>query len=80
MKPRPPKAPPQRRANDERLDTVVCDVALLKGQMAENTEVTKQVRDILNSFRLLGIVAKWIAAIGAGTAALYHGVDFLRKH
>ena len=80
MKSRPPKSPPHRRANDERLDTVVCDVALLKGQMAENTEVTKQVRDILNSFRLLKSVAAWVIAIGAAVATLFHGIDFLRKH
>lgn len=48
--------------------------------MAENTEVTKQVRDILNSFRLLKSVAAWVIAIGAAIATLLHGIDFLRKH
>ena len=69
----------ERRADDSRITGLVADVAVLKQQMLENTQVTCQVRDILASFRIVGAVAKWAAAIGAGTAAAYHGVDWLRK-
>ncbi|HLB49829.1 MAG TPA: hypothetical protein VJL59_22660 [Anaerolineales bacterium] len=69
-----------RRADDPRINTLVADVAVLKEQMAENTKVTCQVRDILASFRIVGSVAKWTAAVGAGATALWHGVDFLRRH
>lgn len=71
---------PQRRANDERIDTIISDVATLKREMKANTEVTTQVRDILTSFRLMAAAAKWIAAIGAGLMAIWHGFDmFFRK-
>lgn len=54
------------------------DVNDLKRQMAENTIVTVQVRDILASFKILGKIAKWVAAMGAAAAALWHGVKFLK--
>lgn len=69
----------RRRADDERVTILVSDVAVLKTQMAENTEVTKQVRDILTSFRIAGTVAKWIASVAAGIVAIYHGWDSFRK-
>jgi hypothetical protein len=69
----------RRRVADTRIDTIITDVANLKIEMAMNTAVTTQVRDILTSFRLVAIAAKWIAAIGAGLAALWHGLEFLRR-
>ena len=68
-----------RRSEDLRINLLVADVALLKADMRANTEVTTQVRDILASFRVVGAVAKWAAAVGAGAAAVYHGFDFLKK-
>lgn len=47
-------------------------VETLKSSMAENTALTKEVRDILATFRVLGAVAKWVAAIGAAGLAIYH--------
>lgn len=77
---------PQRRANDERLNQVIVDVATLQKQVAENTRITndsailtRQVRDILRSFHILGVIAKWVAAIAAGVAAVYHGMEWLKK-
>lgn len=77
----------ERRSGDRRIDQVQQDVThlhecveALKSQMAENTVITKQVRDILASFQIIGAIAKWVAAIGAGATAVYHGVDWLRKH
>lgn len=69
-----------RRADDPRIDQLVADVAGLQVEMQANTAVTTQVRDILASFRVMALIAKWIAAIGAGFAAVYNGFDFLRKH
>ena len=68
----------QRRADDPRISQMVIDISDLQTEMKRNTETTEQVRDILTSFRMLAIAAKWIAAIGAGVAAIWHGVDFLR--
>jgi len=65
--------PPCRRADDQRITRLVDDVVILKTQMIENTEVTKQVKDILTSFRMVALAAKWVAAVGAGILALYHG-------
>lgn len=50
----------------------------LKKSIAENALVLAQVRDILASFRIVGVAAKWIAAIGAAATALYHGVIWWR--
>lgn len=76
----------RRRKDDTRIPKLTEDVEhlhscieALKVEMKENTDVTKQVRDILTSFRILGVMAKWVAAIGAGTAALYHGIEWLKK-
>lgn len=71
----------QRRADDTRVTRLVIDVDDLKKQMAVNTEVTMQVRDILASFRVVASVAKWITAIAGMVAALLavlKGVDFRR--
>ena len=70
-----------RRADDPRVTKLVTDVESLQHQMAENTEVTKQVRDILASFKTAAAIAKWIttiAAAGAAVTAFIKGVDFRR--
>jgi hypothetical protein len=50
----------------------------LKKSVAENALVLGQVRDILASFRVVGVVAKWVAAIIAAATAVYHGVVWWR--
>ena len=60
----------QRRVDDPRINKLVADVCDLKTQMAENTEITHQVRDILTSFRVMALFAKWIAAIAAAVAGV----------
>jgi hypothetical protein len=50
----------------------------LKKSVAENAVLLEQVRDILASFRVVGVVAKWVAAIGAAATAVYHGVIWWR--
>jgi len=70
----------ERRAEDPRINKLVEDVSELKAGLAENNKTTEQVRDILTSFRVLATVAKWIAAIGAGYAAVRHGIDGFNGH
>lgn len=64
----------QRRGDDPRIDALVQDVCLLKKDMAQNTEVTMQVRDILASFRVIAKVAKWLTAIATAVAAVYAAI------
>ena len=45
-------------------------VGALKTELARNTEVTEQVRDILGTFKVTMAVGKWIGAAGAATAGL----------
>ena len=68
----------ERRAPDPLLATIISDVTTLKEQMVENTTVTKEVREILTSFRIFASVCKWVAAVGAGIAAAWHGADQVR--
>ena len=69
-----------RRGDDPRIERLVGDVATLKeqhtalsGEIKKNTEITEQVRDILASFRVIGLVAKWLTAVGGLFVMLYHG-------
>ena len=60
----------ERRRDDQRIGKLVFDVCDLKKQMAENTEITHQVRDMLASFRVIAVIAKWVAAVAAAVAAV----------
>lgn len=71
--------PPLRRVDDQLINVLVADVAVLKTQMAENTEVTKQVRDILSAFRVTMAVAKWTATISAAIAGTIAAVVVVVK-
>ena len=62
--------PPHRRAADLRIETLVTDVADLKRDLAENNKTTSEVRDILVTFKTLGTIAKWVAAIAGAIAAV----------
>lgn len=53
----------ERRRADPAIKQLTDDVHLLKSQMATNTAVTLQVRDLLASFRLLSKLASWMGAI-----------------
>ena len=61
---------------DKKMDCLTKGVGSLKVDMAANTEVTTQVRDILASFRTLVSVtagfAKWGTAIGAFVMMVVH--------
>lgn len=69
---------PERRSEDARVTQLVSDVHDLKRQMAENTEVTKDVRDILGSFKVMRAVAAWIAAVVGAIVAIKHGFNIFK--
>lgn len=58
---------------DERLAAFDRRLSSLEEKLDANTALTKDVRDILGTFRVMGVAAKWVAAIGAAGLALYHG-------
>lgn len=66
-------------AEDARI--AAAGVHSMRMQLAENTELTQQVRDILTSFRVVGAVAKWLTAIvgalAATAAAIWQGWHYL---
>lgn len=64
----------RRRADDPRIDKLVEDVSSLQKQVLENTEVTKQVKEMIGSFKMIATVAKWIAAVVAGYVAIKTGI------
>ena len=68
-----------RRHDDARLTMLVDRVARIEEGLAKNTAITEQVADVLASFRVMAALAKWCAAIGAGTLAVWHGVQELGK-
>lgn len=45
-------------------------VESLKAAVAENTLITKQVADVLGTFRVTLAIGKWIAAAGAAVASV----------
>jgi hypothetical protein len=75
--------PPRRRAADaivdhlhECVEDLKQQVTGIKGEIAENTRVTlanaavtQDVRDILTTFKTLGMLAKWLSGILASVAA-----------
>jgi hypothetical protein len=68
----------ERRHEDQRIATLVTDVATLKAQMAENTQVTVQVRDILASFRIVGKIAKWFTAVVTAATVTWAAIKGVR--
>ena len=69
--------PERRRMADARIDTLVQQVNALQKEMTANTEITRQVADVLASFRVMAAIAKWCSAIAVGVSAVWHGIDFI---
>lgn len=67
----------RRRADDPRIDRLVEDMSSLQREVKENTEVTKQVKDMIGSFKLIATVAKWIAVVVGAYVAIKTGVATL---
>lgn len=67
-----------RRATDPRVDQLVDEMKSVRIELALNTEVTTQIRDAINSFKIIAKIAKWVTAVaacGASLLALWHGVS-----
>ena len=67
----------ERLAENTRFSGIASDVAGLKLEMAENTKITAQVRDVLASFKTIAAVSKWltvIIALVASAIALLKGI------
>ena len=60
----------ERRRDDQRIAKLMTDMDTVKICLASNTEITTQVRDILTSFRVMALFAKWIAAVAAAVAGV----------
>lgn len=54
---------PQRRAADQVVAKLVSDMEEMKRELARNTEVTQQVRDLVSSFHIIAAMAKWLTVI-----------------
>lgn len=61
-----------RRAEDDRVAKLVTDVEGLAKDM-------KVVREILDSFRLIRRIGKWLAVFAAGLYAFNNGLDAAAK-
>lgn len=73
----PEQAIPDRRTDDARITQIEQRMSDFELLLKANTDVTQEVRDILGSFKILGTLAKWGAAIvGTGMGA-YHAVTSL---
>lgn len=57
--------------NDPRMDALIEEVAKVKEQVQENSEIVKEIREIIGSFRLLTLAAKWVVLVGAAIAVIY---------
>jgi hypothetical protein len=66
-----------RRSSDPRIDELVAQVAELKVVTTEVKEVLSAIHGFIAFCRVTATISKWIAALGAGLAALYHGFDWL---
>lgn len=69
----------RRQVIDDRFSEIDDSFKALRFEMANNTEITKQVRDVLASFRVIGAISKWLTAIGAFGVMIWHGVQEWRK-
>lgn len=68
----------RRRIIDERFEKLEKGMADLKKEVAENTQITKQIRDLITSFtvfskiaRGLGVAGKWLAGLATAGLAVY---------
>jgi hypothetical protein len=62
----------RRQLIDDKFADIHKEIAEIKREVAENTDLTKQIRDLLASFRVLAQISKWGTAVGAFGLMLYH--------
>lgn len=68
----------ERRSGDARIERLEQRMERFEGKLDENTATTREVRDILATFKIVGAVAKWCSIVGGAFVAMYHGVDWLK--
>lgn len=59
--------------------SVKAAVGTIGQDLARNTEITTQVRDVLATFKVMLVVSKWIAAAGAAVAGVAAAVKGIRS-
>lgn len=56
-------------------------VAVIQADLKINNAATQDISNAIGAFKILAVIFKWVAAIGAGAAAMWHGIDFIQhKH
>lgn len=64
-----------RRGDDTRIAKLVSDVGALQEQMKINTAITAEVKEMVASFKMIAVIAKWLTAIIALAIAIKTGVS-----
>lgn len=54
-----------------KLDALAVRVGKIETAVAENTELTRDIKDALGGLRIFGQVMKWVAGVGGGLAVLW---------
>lgn len=54
-----------------KLDALTVRVEKIEVAVAENTELTRDIKDALGGLRVFGVVMKWFAGVAAGVAAIW---------
>lgn len=49
-------------------------------QMDATADTVKDMRDILSSFRIASLVARWLTVIAVGVTSIYAGYDTVKSH
>lgn len=62
----------RRRVIDERFEALESGMDDIKKEVAENTVITTQIRDLLTSFAVMAKISKWLTVMGAFGVTMYH--------
>ena len=62
----------RRRVIDERFEALESGMTEIKKEVAENTVITTQIRDLLTSFAVMAKISKWLTVMGAFGVTCYH--------
>lgn len=54
-----------------KLDALGARVGRLEVAVAENTELTRDIKDALGGLRVFGLVMKWVAGVVGGAVAIW---------
>tara|TARA_R110002126_G_scaffold186231_1_gene334963 strand:- start:379 stop:591 length:213 start_codon:yes stop_codon:yes gene_type:complete len=51
-------------------------VAVIQADLKINNAITQDISNAIGAFKVLAVIFKWIAVMGAGIAAIWNGVNF----